>query len=90
MKMRPIEGGLEIKPGETITLKPSGLHIMLMGLKHPLQEGSAVKVTLKFENAGTIDIGYPVLALGAAAPGSSTSRGGTMMHDHGMMKMDKQ
>ena len=26
MKMRPIEGGLEIKPGETITFKPSGLH----------------------------------------------------------------
>lgn len=40
MKMRPAQGGLEIKPGETITLKPSGFHIMLIGLKHPLQEGS--------------------------------------------------
>ena len=24
MKMRHVEGGLEIKPGETVTLKPSG------------------------------------------------------------------
>ena len=25
MKMRPVEGGLEIKPGETVALKPSGV-----------------------------------------------------------------
>ena len=36
MKMRPVEGGLEIKPGETITLKPSGFHVMLVDLKSPL------------------------------------------------------
>jgi periplasmic copper chaperone A len=24
MKMRPMQGGLEIDPGETVTLKPSG------------------------------------------------------------------
>ena len=34
MKMRPVEGGLEIKPGETVTLKPSALHVMLIDLKH--------------------------------------------------------
>jgi copper(I)-binding protein len=28
MKMRPVEGGLEIKPGETVTLKPGGDHMM--------------------------------------------------------------
>jgi hypothetical protein len=39
MKMRPVEGGLEIKPGETVTLKPSGLHVMLMDLKHALKQG---------------------------------------------------
>jgi copper(I)-binding protein len=89
MKMRPVEGGLEIKPGETIVLKPSGLHIMLTGLKHPLREGSAVKATLKFENAGTLDIECPVVAFGAAAPGSSAS-GGAMKHDHHMMQMDKR
>ena len=28
--------GLEIKPGETVELKPGGMHVMFMGLKQPL------------------------------------------------------
>ena len=35
MKMRPVEGGLEIKPGETVTLKPSSLHVMLVEPQAP-------------------------------------------------------
>ena len=31
MKMRPVEGGLEIKPGETVMLKPSGVHVKAPG-----------------------------------------------------------
>jgi copper(I)-binding protein len=81
MKMRPVEGGLEIKPGESVMLKPGGYHVMFRDLKHPLEQGASVKVTLKFEHAGTIDVDYPVLALGAAAPGASG--GGTMMHGSG-------
>src|ERR1700730_14249165 len=38
MKMRPVEGGLEVKPGETAMLKPSSFHVMLMNLKHPLEQ----------------------------------------------------
>ena len=49
MKMRPVEGGLEIKPGETVTLKPSDLHVMLVDLKRPLEQGKAVEATLQFE-----------------------------------------
>src|ERR1700739_589310 len=48
MKMRPVEGGLEIKPGETVTLAPSGFHVMLVTLKHPLEAGQMVKTPLKF------------------------------------------
>jgi periplasmic copper chaperone A len=81
MKMRPVEGGLEIKPGESIMLKPGGYHVMFRELKHPLEQGAAVKATLKFEHAGTVEVDYPVLAIGAAAPGASA--GGTMMHDSG-------
>src|SRR5579872_1390888 len=65
MKMRPVEGGLEIKRGESVTLKPGGNHILFVSLKHPLEQGETVKVTLKFEHAGTIDVDYPVLAMGA-------------------------
>ena len=69
MKMRPLEGGLEIKPGESVMLKPGGNHMMFLSLKHPLEQGGRVKATLKFDHAGTIDVEFPVLAIGAAAPG---------------------
>src|SRR5260221_1884789 len=29
-KMRPVKGGLEIKPGETVQLKPGSVHVMLV------------------------------------------------------------
>jgi periplasmic copper chaperone A len=70
-KMRPVEGGLEIKPGETVELKPGSLHVMLMGLKQPLERGQKVKGTLEFEKAGKVDIEYAVEALGVSAPGAA-------------------
>jgi periplasmic copper chaperone A len=90
MKMRPVQGGLEIKPGETVTLKPSSLHLMLIDLKHALEQGKTAKATLNFEHAGTIDVEYPIAAIGAAAPGAPTGGGGMKMEGHGgMMQMDK-
>jgi periplasmic copper chaperone A len=83
MKMRPVEGGLEIKPGDTVTLKPGGFHMMLENLKHPLEQGNTLKATLKFDNAGTIDVDYPIAAIGAAAPGVPAGGGTMMMGDHG-------
>jgi copper(I)-binding protein len=89
MKMRPVEGGLEIKPGETVSLKPSGSHVMLMHLKHPLEQGKMVEAMLQFEKAGTVKIEFPIAAIGAAAPGTPAG-GGNMMQGHGgMMQMDK-
>ena len=67
-KMRPVEGGLEIKPGETVELKPGSFHVMLVGLKQPLAKGQKVKATLEFEKAGKVDVEYSVEALGASAP----------------------
>jgi periplasmic copper chaperone A len=91
MKMRPVDGGLEIAPGGTVTLKPGGLHMMLVDLKHPLEQGKMAAATLKFEKAGTVDVDFPIAAIGAAAPGLPAG-GGTMMMEGGggsMMKMDK-
>ena len=87
MKMRPVEGGLEIKPGETVMLKPGSLHVMFVDLKHPLEQGGTVNAKLKFDNAGTVDVGYPIAAIGAPAPGADAG-GGMMMGDHpgGMMQ----
>ena len=89
MKMRPVEGGLEIKPGETATLKPSGLHLMLVDLKHPLEQGKVVEASLQFEKAGTVKIEFPIAAIGAAAPGTPAGEGHMMEGHGGMMHMDK-
>jgi len=83
MQMRPVEGGLEIKAGETVTLKPGSFHMMLLNLKHPLEQGNSMKATLKFDNGGTVDVEYPIVAIGATAPG--VPAGGSMMQGGGMM-----
>jgi len=94
MKMRPVEGGLEIKPGETVTLKPGGLHVMLIDLKHPLEAGKTAEAKLQFEKAGPVDVQFAIVPIGAPAPGASSSTGGggsmMMMEGHGgSMQMDK-
>ena len=68
MKMRELKGGLEIKPGETVELKPGGLHVMFVGLKQPLRQGDRLKASLKFERAGAITVDYAVEAIGAKEP----------------------
>jgi copper(I)-binding protein len=68
MKMRPVEGGLEIKPGETVTLKPSGYHIMLVGLDKPLKQGERVPATLEFAKAGKVNVEFAVEGIGAMHP----------------------
>lgn len=72
MKMRALAQGLEIKPGQTVELKPGGFHVMFLDLKAPLKEGEKVKGTLVFQRAGTIEVEFKIEARGAG--------GG---HDHG-------
>ena len=68
MRMKAVEGGLEIKPGATVELKPGGLHLMFMDLKEPLKEGQTVKGILTFEKAGPVEVEYTVRGMGGAAP----------------------
>ena len=56
MKMRPVEGGLKIAPGQTVEFKPGGYHIMLMGLKQNLKEGEQIPLKLTFAHAGSVDV----------------------------------
>ncbi|MBM3533575.1 MAG: copper chaperone PCu(A)C [Alphaproteobacteria bacterium] len=67
MEMRPVER-LEVKPGETVVLKPDGVHVMLIGLKAPLKEGERLPLTLRFERAGEIAIEVPIAKAGAMGP----------------------
>ena len=65
MKMRPVEGGIEIKPGETVEFKPESYHVMFVGLKEPLVQGHRVKATLDFAKAGKVAVEFVVESIGA-------------------------
>jgi copper(I)-binding protein len=82
MSMRPVQGGLEIKPGQTLVLNPESHHLMLMGLKQPLTQGERMKVTLDFAKAGKIDLEYPIESMGAQGPAAAAPAG----MDHGAME----
>jgi|JRHI01.1.fsa_nt_gi hypothetical protein len=66
MTMRPVENGLEIKPGQTVELKPAGVHIMILGVKTPLKEGQTIPVTLNFKSAGKIEVPFAVKPMAAS------------------------
>jgi copper(I)-binding protein len=61
---------LTINPGQTVDLNPGSIHVMFVGLTKPLVAGEHVKASLTFEKAGTLDIEYDVLAMGAK-PGNN-------------------
>lgn len=54
--MAPIERGIVVPHGQAITLKPRGYHLLMKGLKAPLQKGAKVSVTLVFEKAGSLPL----------------------------------
>ncbi len=79
MKMRPV-AALPVQPGKPLTLAPGGYHVMLEGLKQPLQPGQTFPVTLTFANAGPV-----------TATATVQKAGGGMTMDHGSMGgMDMQ
>lgn len=48
MRMRAV-ASLEIPPGKTVKLSPGGYHMMLLGLKRPLNKGDSVPIRIKVE-----------------------------------------
>jgi copper(I)-binding protein len=66
MTMRQLDS-IDLKAGETATLKPGGLHIMLIDLKRPLKEGESFPLTLTLDGGGSL--AFEVKVLGATAIG---------------------
>jgi len=64
MKMRQ-PAALDLPAGHRVTLKPGGLHIMLLGLKEPLRQGQKFPLTLSFDRAGS-----RVVSVAVAKPGA--------------------
>lgn len=77
MRMREV-AAIDLPPGQPVALKPGGLHIMLMGLKHPLQAGDSLPLTLRFEKAGERQVNAAVGRVGAIGPESHSGAMPTM------------
>lgn len=67
MKMLPVPS-LALPAGTPVTLKPGGYHIMLMGLKEQLKQGSSFPMTLNFKHAGPMTVTVTVAGPGASGP----------------------
>jgi len=67
MRMRRVDG-VEVPADGSAVLAPGGYHIMLIGLKGPLLEETAIDVTLEFENAGKVEIEAIVESAGYKRP----------------------
>ena len=55
MKMRAIQGGLDLPAGKTVELSPGGYHVMMMDLKAALPKDSTVPLTLVFRDAKGVE-----------------------------------
>ncbi len=51
---------LDIEPDSTTSLAPGGAHIMIYGLKEPLNEGEMVTMLLSFDNQPPIPVNFSV------------------------------
>jgi copper(I)-binding protein len=67
MTMRRLENGVEIKPGQTVELKPGSFHLMMIGVKAPFEKGKVVRGTLTFAKAGTVAVEFKVEGPGGPA-----------------------
>lgn len=55
MAMRPVDG-IDVPAGGQVELKPGSFHVMLIGLKQELTPGDRIPLTLRFQNAGEVQV----------------------------------
>ena len=60
MRMRMIESGIEIPARTRVLLSASGKHVMIQDLVKPLAAGSNVRLALRFERQGLVEVNAPV------------------------------
>ena len=60
-EMRPV-GSVQIPAGGHAVFAPAAHHLMITGLKAPLEAGAMVNLTLRFERAGSVVVPFFVTA----------------------------
>lgn len=68
MRMRRVDA-IEVTGGTETVLQPGGLHVMLIDLHAPLEEGESFPLSLTFETAGTVEVTVTVKGVGASSGG---------------------
>lgn len=74
MRMRQLEGGIEVPAGESASLDRGGNHVMLLGLTRPLADGDTVTLALDFGDCGIEEV--------EAVVDNAREGGGHGGHDH--------
>ncbi|MGJ3239566.1 MAG: copper chaperone PCu(A)C [Anaerolineae bacterium] len=59
-RMQELPDGITIEAGETVSLAPGGLHLMLMNLETDLVEGETIALTLEFDNESSMTFDAPI------------------------------
>jgi periplasmic copper chaperone A len=74
MKMRAVQGGLDLPAGKALELKPGGYHVMLMDLKAPLLKDSTITLTLVLKDAKGRETQTAIqVPVATAAPGAKAA-----------------
>lgn len=60
MRMRMIGNGIEIPSRGRVRLSANGTHVMIQDLARPLAAGSNVRLSLRFERQGLVEVNAPV------------------------------
>lgn len=82
MQMRKISE-IVVPAGESVALAPGGLHMMLIGLTAPLEEGQPVEIELRFDTGESQQITAPVKRIEVSAEGHhGHAHGDAHDHDH--------
>jgi len=73
-RMRRVDD-IPVPAAGSVALKPGGYHVMLINLKQQLKAGEKIKLTLKFEKAGTVEVDAAVQPIGAQGVGGGQAKG---------------
>ncbi len=65
---------IDVPSGQTVTLVPGGLHVMLFDLTAPLKMGAKFPLILKFEQAGSVAVDVVVQPFRSPGPDSGHCR----------------
>ena len=67
MRMRKVEA-VDLGPGGSVTFRPGGYHVMLMGLKRSLRQGETFPLNLRLEKSAAVTVTVKVMGIGAMGP----------------------